>query len=202
MGRPKEFDPDVALGEALNVFWRLGFDGASLTDLTDAMGITRTSLYAAFGNKEELFRKALARYTETCLEFTERALREATARMVAERMLFGAADVQTGCGHPAGCFATNGALSCSENAEPVRRAVLAVRDTKLAALRARLARAVAEGDLPADADPDTLACFISATIHGMAVLAGTGATCKTLYAVASIALTAWPDGSVGTRAID
>ena len=194
MGRPREFDPDVALGAALDVFWRKGFDGASLNDLTEAMGITRPSLYAAFGNKEELFRKAFARYQAIALEFNERALAEPAARQVAERMLYGAADAQTDCEHPFGCLAIQSALNCSDSAEPIRRAVLAIRDVKRAALQARLQRAREEGDLPPDTDPDALVAYLSAVINGMAVLAGTGACRETLYRVVRTALAAWPKG--------
>ena len=192
MGRPKEFDPGEALGEALDVFWRKGFDGASLTDLTEAMGITRPSLYAEFGNKEQLFRRALEQYQATCLAFSDRALGEATARLVAERLLFGAADAQTDGVHPAGCLATNGMVACSDAAGAVRLAVLSVRDRKHAALRERLDRAMREGDLPDGADPEALASFLEAVIQGMAVMAATGTSRDTLYRVVRRSLEAWP----------
>ena len=194
MGRPKEFDPDEALGAALDVFWRKGFDGASLTDLTEAMRITRPSLYAEFGNKEQLFRKALEQYQATCLAFSDRALGEATARLVAERMLFGAADAQTDGVHPAGCLATNGMVACSDAAGSIRREVLLIRDRKHAALRERLDRARHEGDLPDEADPEALAGFLEAVIQGMAVMAATGASRETLYGVVRTSLEAWPSG--------
>ena len=198
MGRPREFDPDVALGAALDVFWRKGFDGASLTDLTDAMGITRPSLYAAFGNKEELFRKAFTQYETIALSFLERALAEPTARLVAERMLYGAADAQTDGDHPAGCLAIQSAMCSSDAAEPIRRAVLGIREAKRAALRARLHRARDEGDLPSSADPDALVAYLSAVVNGMAVMAGTGADRETLYGVVRTALAAWPEESRGS----
>ncbi len=194
MGRPKEFDPDEALGAALDVFWRKGFDGASLTDLTEAMRITRPSLYAEFGNKEQLFRKALEQYQATCLAFSDRALGEATARLVAERLLFGAADAQTDGVHPAGCLATNGMVACSDAAGSIRRAVLLIRDRKHAALRERLDRARHERDLPDESDPEALAGFLEAVVQGMAVMAATGASRETLYGVVRTSLEAWPSG--------
>src|SRR3981189_1908276 len=89
-GRPREFCVDEALAKALRVFWSKGYEGASLSDLTEAMGITRPSLYAAFGNKEALFRKALDLYEHDKLAFVGAALEAPTARGVAERLLLGA----------------------------------------------------------------------------------------------------------------
>jgi AcrR family transcriptional regulator len=95
MGRAREFDADEALDRAMTLFWSKGYDGTSLSDLTEAMGINRPSLYAAYGNKQELFRKALERYGEGPSAYEREALAQPTARMVAEGLLRGAADVQT-----------------------------------------------------------------------------------------------------------
>lgn len=91
-GRPREFCVDDALAKALRIFWTKGYEGTSLNDLTEAMGITRPSLYAAFGNKEALFRKALDLYEREKLEYIGRALEEPTARRVAEALLRGAVE--------------------------------------------------------------------------------------------------------------
>src|ERR687895_845688 len=91
-GRPREFDQDEALDTALEVFWRQGYEGTSLGELTVAMGINRPSLYAAFGNKEALFRKALDRYVDGPAAYTREALHEPSARAVVERLLRGAID--------------------------------------------------------------------------------------------------------------
>ena len=192
MGRPREFNPDEALAAALDVFWRKGFEGASMTDLTDAMGITRPSLYATFGNKEALFRKALDSYQSTCMAFTTDALGQPTARLVAERMLYGCADAQTDTAHPPGCLGTNGALACSIAAEPIRLELVRRRAAGEAALRQRLERACQEGDLPQDADPAALASYVMTIGQGMAVQAASGATRATLYQVVATALSAWP----------
>ncbi|TLU74085.1 TetR/AcrR family transcriptional regulator [Lichenicoccus roseus] len=199
MGRPREFDVDVALAAALDVFWRNGFEGASMTDLTEAMGITRPSLYATYGNKEALFRRALDSYQSTCMTFFADALSRPTARMVAERILFGWADAQTDPAHPAGCLGTNGALACSNAAEPIRLELVARREAAEAALRRRLEQAVAEGDLPPDADPAALASYVMTVGQGMAVQAASGSTRALLYRVVDTALRAWP---AGTEAAD
>src|SRR5437660_6287285 len=104
VGRPREFDVEAALDRALEVFWRKGYEGASLPDLTRAMGINRPSLYAAFGNKEGLFRKALDRYAEGPAAYVREALNEPTARAVAERMLGEAIGLLTAPRNPRGCF--------------------------------------------------------------------------------------------------
>ena len=199
MGRPREFDVEDALGAALDVFWRKGFEGASLADLTEAMGITRPSLYATYGNKEELFRKALDRYQDTCMGFACVALDASTAREVAERILYGHADAQSDLIHPPGCLGTSAALACSETAEPIRQELIARRQAAEDRLRGRLERARDEGDLPADADPADLARYVMTVARGMAVQAASGADRASLYRIVATAMRAWPqDRGVAT----
>lgn len=192
VGRPRAFDIDRALDLALQVFWEKGYEGSSLADLTAAMGINRPSLYAAFGNKEALFRKALDRYADRPTAFVVQALAEPTARAVVERLLLAAADAQTDPRSPRGCLMVQGALSCGETADPIRLELNARRAAGETALRKRFARAKAEGDLPADASPGDLARYISTVIQGMAVQAAGGASRKDLRRVVQMALHAWP----------
>ena len=191
-GRPREFDVEKALDRALRVFWRKGYEGASLPDLTKAMGINRPSLYAAFGNKEELFRKALDRYAEGPAAYVREALNEPSARAVADRLLGGALDLATDRRNPRGCLMVQGALACGEAAESVRRELAARRAATEAAVRRRFERAHAEGDLPAGADPAALARYVLAVIQGMAVQTASGAKCEELRQVVALALRAWP----------
>jgi AcrR family transcriptional regulator len=190
-GRPREFDVDQALERALRVFWRKGYEGTTLPDLTRAMGINRPSLYAAFGSKEALFRKALDRYREGPAAYFREALEEPTARAVAERLLYGGIDVVTDRRNPRGCLLVQGALACGEAAEAVRRELVSRRLASEAAIRGRFERALSEGDLPADSRPADLARYIVAVLHGLAVQAAGGASRAQLRRVAAMALRAW-----------
>ncbi|MBL8795401.1 MAG: TetR/AcrR family transcriptional regulator [Planctomycetia bacterium] len=191
-GRPREFDVEQALEQALQVFWRKGYEGTSLPDLTAAMGINRPSLYAAFGNKEALFRRAVERYVAGPAAFVRQALAEPTARAVAERLLHGSADLLTRPGQPPGCLVVQGALACGKEADPIRQELAARRAAAQTALRKRLQRARTEGDLPTDADPADLARYLTAVMHGMAVQAVGGASRAELRRVAELALRVWP----------
>jgi len=192
MGRPREFDPDQALDIALHVFWRRGYEGASINDLTEAMGITKPSLYAAFGNKEELFRKALDRYVDGPGGYVQVALAKPTAREVVEHMLYEAADAVTDPNNPPGCLAVQGALTCGEAAESIKQELMARRAAGERDLCERFARAVAEGDLPDDTNAADLARYLSAVLQGMAVQAAGGATRAQLRKIAEITLRSWP----------
>jgi AcrR family transcriptional regulator len=190
LGRPRDFDIEKALSRAMRVFWRKGYLGTSLSDLTVAMGINRPSLYAAFGNKESLFRKALDHYAKGPSSYLSEALRELTARAVVERLLHGVVDLLTDPRTPTTCLWVHGALSCGDH--PLREEFAAQRVAGLAELRTRFKRAVADGDLPPDSDVDTLARYVQTVNFGLTVQASTGATRKELLRIVEIALKAWP----------
>lgn len=192
MGRHREFDVDKALDAALCVFWRKGYEGTSYADLTEAAGVERPALYAAFGNKEELFRRALDRYYEQYLHYIPEALQLPTAKEVAAHILYSAVDLNTRYPDHTGCLGINGVLAGSDEAEPVRKALIEARATGELQLRERFKRARAEGDLPKTAKPDVLAAFVMAVLHGMAVQAKAGFSRHTLEAVVEQALSTWP----------
>jgi AcrR family transcriptional regulator len=191
-GRPREFDLEKALDAALKVFWRKGYEGASLPDLTEAMGINRPSLYAAFGNKEALFRKAIDRYIDGPASQVAEALRESTARAVVERLWSETIELTTGPRNPRGCFLVQAALACGDEADCIRREVTKRRGRLEVRLRERFERAVSDGDLPPGADPDDLARYVVTVAHGIAVQATGGATRDELSRVADMALQTWP----------
>ena len=192
MGRPRGFDVDEALERAMRVFWERGYEGASLAELTGAMGITKTSMYAAFGNKEQLFRKALQRYGAGPAAYATLALAEPTARAVAVAFLRGAVRTTTPPSGPYGCMAVQGALATSEDSRPVRDLLVDWRNDAGVRLEERFRRAVDEGDLPGDADPRRLARFVMTVAFGLAVQAANGLGPAELDEIVDTALLGWP----------
>lgn len=169
VGRPRAFDPAAALDKALAVFWQKGFEGASLPDLTAAMGINKPSLYATFGNKEQLFLKAIERYEQQHAQFFYRALELPTAFQVAEQILLGSAREQASSEHPRGCLMVQGALACSDAGQAVKQALIERRRQSFEQLVQRFERAQREGDLAKDQDAKVLAGYILTVIQGIAV---------------------------------
>src|SRR5271169_937809 len=191
-GRPRGFNYDEALDRAMHVFWRKGFESASLNDLTAAMGLQPASLYKAFGNKRALFEKALARYLAGPVAFVHDALNEPTAVAVAERILRRTAEFLTEGRSRRGCMTIQAALAGGVEGEPIRRKLIALRVKEQDALRLRFERAKSEGDLPSDADAADLARFVTALFQGMTVQAINGASREDLLRLADTALRMWP----------
>ncbi|MBP1780627.1 MULTISPECIES: TetR/AcrR family transcriptional regulator [Micromonospora] len=187
-GRPRAFDEQTVLDRAAEVFWRHGYEGASLSSLTSAMGINRPSLYATFGSKEELFRRAFARYHETNLANARAALEQPTAYAAVESFLRASADALTADDHPAGCLSIQGGLSCSPENTRISEMLAAGRAATETALEERLSRAAKEGDLPEGVDSRALARFVMALSEGHAVHAAAGASREDLQASVDVAL--------------
>ena len=192
VGRPRGFNEDKALDRAMHVFWRKGYEGASLNDLTAAMGIQPASLYKAFGNKRALFEKALTRYVAGPVAFVHDALNEPTALSVAKRLLRQEAEFLTDRRPRIGCMTIQAALVGGVEGEPIRKKLIALRVKVQDALHQRFERAKSEGDLPSDADTADLARFVTAIIQGMTVQAINGASREELLRLSDTALRAWP----------
>ena len=192
IGRPREFDVDQALERAMRVFWEQGYEGSSLTELTAAMGITRTSMYAAFGNKEDLFRRALERYSAGPAAYVTDALEEPTARAVAAAFLHGAVNTTTSHDRPSGCLTVQGALAVAPADQAVRDVLADSRNDACSRLTDRFQRARDEGDLPPTSDPELLARFVVTVSSGIAVQAASGVGHDELHRVADAALRNWP----------
>ncbi len=191
-GRPRAFNPDRALDAALNVFWERGYESASLADLTEAMGINKPSLYAAFGDKAELFHKVMDRYISRQSILWEQILREPSARMAVERILNAVADSSTSGQNPRGCLLVQSALTCSPESDCIKKDLALKRADGDAMLRTRLARAQAEGELAPDVDVAALSRYFSTILRGISVEASAGATRQDLQNVIDLAMKAWP----------
>lgn len=190
MGRPREFDAEVALDQAMEVFWRHGYEGATIAQLTEAMGINPPSLYACFGNKEGLLKAALNRYTKLRGVWMDGVVAAPTAREVAERMLMGIAEKQTDPANPPGCLLVQGGIACGSGSENVPFELAARRAENEDQLRERFVRAKAEGDLKPTSDPAALARYVSAVSVGMGVMASSGSDREALRQVAAVAVQA------------
>ncbi len=193
-GRPLSFDREAALERAMLVFWRYGYEAASLQELTSAMGITPPSLYAAFGDKEKLYLEAVERYSSERCDSLQCLLHEApTARDAIERLLQSSAVEMTCPSHPPGCLVASSAVNCSASASHVQDAVSERRDDVESIIRQRFEQAVADGELPADTNPCVLAGFYSTVLQGMSMQArDTGGNRDRLLAIAKAAMCAWP----------
>ncbi|PFG96426.1 TetR family transcriptional regulator [Saccharopolyspora erythraea NRRL 2338] len=189
-GRPRAFDRDRAVRVAMELFWRRGFDGTSLSDLTTAIGISPPSLYSAFGSKEGLFHEAVELYTSRERAPIARAVREQpTARQVVEAMLRDSADAVTDPEAPRGCLVVLAATNTAD--EGVREFLAARRRKDHALVEQRLERGVAEGDLPASTDTAAMTTFLMTIQQGLSLQARDGRSRAELHAVVDRAMCAW-----------
>ena len=192
MGRPRQFDTEEALDKALDVFWRHGYEGASIAELTQAMGISPPSLYAAFGNKEQLFRQALDLYEREKLAYVGQALEQPTARAVAKRLLEGALATVSGDCEPRGCLGVISSTACGSEAESIRAEVLKRGRIVHQACVERMQRAIDEGDFFGPTDAGAITKYLMAVLQGMSVQAGAGSSRKELESIVETTLAMWP----------
>ncbi|MET4581546.1 AcrR family transcriptional regulator [Conyzicola nivalis] len=199
-GRPRGFDIDLALDAAVDVFWRRGYDGASLSELTTAMGINRPSLYAAFGDKTQLFQSSLRRYVDRNMGYVATALAQPTAHEVASAFLLGNAVAVTTPGLPAGCLSVQAAVATEGSSQ---LALLSENRATIEALFAdRFRRAIDDGDLAADDDPDELATFLVTVSSGLAIRAADGVSRDSLLTMVRRAMVAFPPSTQSSTHTD
>lgn len=191
-GRPREFDPDAALEAALMLFWRHGYEGTSLAALSEATGVNMPSLYAAFGNKESLFRKAADRYMQRQASYLPNAMKEPKVRDAVRALFNGAIDLAMHSDRPDGCLLVQGALVTGPIADGIRDEMATKRGLAERCIRARFERAIAEGELAADTDPAALAGYVMTLIWGLSVQAAGGAKRPQLEAIAEQVLSMFP----------
>ena len=188
MGRPREFDEDAALEAAMRVFWEKSYEGATISDLTEAMGINRSSMYAAFGDKEAVFYRVMERYRDGRMSHIMQALAQPSLREAVAGLILGSAEFLATPGNPRGCLLIQGALACSTDTEPVKQRMIDWRKSGEAALKMRLQQAQSEGELPREIRPADFARYLSSVIAGLGIQAANGATRAELRRVAEIAL--------------
>ena len=190
-GRPRQFDIDEALENAMNVFWRKGYTAATIPELSRAMGVNRPSLYAAFGSKEELFRRVLDRYRAGPASYVSRAVERETAVEVFTGLMTGVVDLVTDPDRPGGCLFVCAGLASDDETRSVTDELAARRIAGEEDIRVRFEKAKADGDLPGDAEPAALAKFTAAMIWGIAVQAASGSRRSELMNVADLATAAF-----------
>jgi len=193
MARPREFDEDEVMEAAMRVFWEKGYEGAALTDLLEATGLTKSSLYKAFGNKEALFWRVVERYHRDYLDFRHGALAEPTPRRIAERLLDGIIELHGGGVNPVGCLELNTALAGSTDSDSIRQELLRGRELFRLRLRDRFEETMAKAPLPPGMTSDDAASLIISLIQGLAVQAKAGASRETARRVAHAVLLSWPE---------
>jgi AcrR family transcriptional regulator len=192
-GRPRTFNREVALDVAVEVFWRHGYEGASIAILTDAMGVAPPTLYAAFGSKQALYAEVMKRYSIGAAgeELAGHSLDDAPYQLVA-RFLHTMADEFTRPGRPKGCMVATGSLRCGLDSQEAVDTAAMLRAEGFSRFIAQLEQAKCIGELPAETDSAALARFYTAVLQGMSVQAIDGADAASLHAVADTALSAWP----------
>jgi len=195
VGRPREFDADLALDRALELFWRNGYEGASINEIADAMGVSKPSLYSAFGDKESLYLRALARYGERQRSVHARVLEaEPDARRAVESLLLSAVEALADPDKPSGCMVVSGTTSCTSPGVPesVKHALVEALHGGGRAIEARLARAKRDGQLPASTDVTALAVYFNTVLAGLSVQARGQQCAHLLREIVAPAMRAWP----------
>lgn len=195
LGRPRGFDRDTALEEATRLFWTQGYDATSLAELTEAMGISPSSLYAAFGSKRELFEEAVMTYARRYREIYVSAIaEEQTARAAVERILRRSAETFTAEDEPAGCLTTSAAMIGGRDTIDVRQTVARLQQADADALRERIEQAVRAGELPRSTSVAALTAYVQCIWHGLSAMSNAGAPRAQLLDVVDEAMRAWPPG--------
>lgn len=192
MARPRVFEEAQVLDHAMDVFWRHGYEGASMAELTKAMALNSPSIYAAFGSKRGLFDAVLKRYRERRTAHRDYVLASATAREMAERLLYGAIEWFVDPNEPRGCLLIQAGTSAGVNNDDVPRAIIEQRAKTRDLLIKRLTRAQEDGDLPVSEDPAALARYLLMAFNGLALQAAEGVSEAELRASAERALMSWP----------
>lgn len=188
LGRPAAFDKEAAVEAAMHLFWERGYEGTSIADLSQAMGIHPSSIYAAFGDKQALFALAAQRYVEVPAQYMVRALEQPTFKSFVKAALDNTVEFLGSKDHPLGCFTLTGAISCGVETEPAKKLMTRMRLQNEAAIKARLLKARKAGEFPKEDNVDDYTRYLSSLLSGLAVQAANGATKTELQRTAALAL--------------
>ena len=187
-GRPINFDRDAALEAAMRLFWERGYEGTSMADLTQAMGLNPSSIYTAFGDKQALFALAAKRYADVRAQYMVNALEQPTLRGFILAAFDNTVEFLGSKTHPSSCFTLTGAISCGVDTE---RAKLLMREMRLrneAGIKARLLKARKAAEFPKKQNVDDYTRYLSMLLSGLAIQAANGSTKAELKRVAEVAL--------------
>jgi AcrR family transcriptional regulator len=187
-GRPIGFDKDAALEAAMLLFWKRGFEGTSMADLTEAMGLSPSSIYAAFGDKHALFSLAVKRYMKTRAQYATNALEQPTLEKVIHALFDSTVAFLTTPNHPPTCMTLAGAVGCSVDASPARDMMTEIRKRNESAMRERFLLAQKDGELSKDVNVDDYSRYLSTIIAGLSIQAANGSTKAELKRTAQMAL--------------
>jgi AcrR family transcriptional regulator len=187
-GRPISFDKDAALEAAMLLFWERGYEGTSMADLTQAMGLNPSSIYAAFGDKQELFALVAKRYADVSAQYMVKALKQPTLRAFILAAFDNTVEFLGSKEHPPSCFTLTGAISCGTDTEPAKLLMREMRLQNEAAIKARLLRARKAGEFPKEENVDDYTRYISSLLSGLAIQAANGSTRAELKRTAEVAL--------------
>jgi AcrR family transcriptional regulator len=187
-GRPISFNKDAALEAAMLLFWERGYEGTSMADLTQAMGLHPSSIYAAFGDKHALFQLAAKRYVEMREQYAGKALEQPTFEKVVRALFDNTIAFLTAPGHPPTCMTLAGAVGCSVEAKPARDLMTEIRKQNQIAIRKRLLKARQSGELPKSLNLDDYTRYLSTIIAGLSIQAANGSTKEELKRTAKMAL--------------
>jgi AcrR family transcriptional regulator len=187
-GRPISFNKDAALEAAMLLFWERGYEGTSMADLTQAMGLNPSSIYAAFGDKHALFQLAAKRYVEMREQYAGKALEQPTFEKVVRALFDNTIAFLTAPGHPPTCMTLAGAVGCSVEAKPARDLMTEIRKQNQIAIRKRLLKARQSGELPKSLNLDDYTRYLSTIIAGLSIQAANGSTKEELKRTAKMAL--------------
>src|SRR5580700_2812171 len=187
-GRPIGFDKDAALEAAMLLFWERGYEGTSMADLTETMGVNPSSIYAAFGDKHALFSLAVKRYMDSRALYATKALEKPTLEKVVRALFDSTVAFLTTPGHPPTCMTLAGAVGCSADATPAREIMTEIRKQNEIAMRKRFLQARKSGELSKDVSVDDYTRYLSSILAGLSIQAANGSTKAELKRTANMAL--------------